>query len=189
MQTDINKTEEGTNKKKTSKENPYYTLLSKYEQKITDFDEKNYLTVRVKEKIDYYYKYAELEKRCFTIMRSATIVLGAIVPIIVNINPPFSNAITTAISATVVIFIALESVYQFRGRWKNHRAAEQMITRELTFFLTHTGPYEKLFENEKDDHNKREAFHSFVKRIEGIIANESSATLHTMTSSDSSDKV
>ena len=178
-----------TDKKETQKENSYYNLLSTYidEGKITDSNVKNYLNVRVKEMMAYYYKNAELEKRCFIIMRSITVILGAIVPIIVNINSPFSIAITTALSTAVVIIIALESVYQFRGRWKNHRAAEQMIMRETTFFLTRTGPYEKLFENEKDEPN-REAFHSFVKRIEGIIANESSATLHTMTSSDSSDK-
>jgi len=165
-------------------------LSDNAERQSEEIDAKKYLEGRVKERIDYYCKDARKKKRLFLSMRSLTVVLGAIVPVLINISSPFLTAIATIFSTIVVILVAIESVFHFRERWKNYRAAELMLRREEYYFLTRSGPYEKYFETRSGPDGKikekieGEAFHRLVRQIESTIASESTATLHTLTSLD-----
>lgn len=152
-------------------------LSDNAEGRSEEIGAERYLKDRVEEKIRSYQKSADKEKLYSLSMRSLTVVLGATVPVLVNISSPFSNAIATIFSTIVVILVAIESVFHFRERWKNHRAAELMLKRERYYFLTRSGPYEK-------SKSEEEAFHRLVKQIESTIASESTATLHTLTSLD-----
>jgi len=169
---------------------PKENIPDNAKEQFREHDRKGYLEERVTKGIGYYQKEAREAKRIYLTMRSVTVILGAIVPILININTPLSNAIATIFSTTVVILVALESVFHFRERWKNYRVAETMIIREKNYFLTRSGPYEKYYKGHDGSGGTIEeipeggAFHQFVRQIESIITSESTASLHTLTSLD-----
>ena len=105
-----------------------------------------YIKARVDMYMGWYNQKAVKFKSYYLNMRALSVVGGAVVPVLVNLNipTPFKNYITTVISLVVVIMVSLESVYHYREQWKNYRSAEQFIGAEKFHFLTKEGPYKKL---------------------------------------------
>ncbi|MFG2879809.1 DUF4231 domain-containing protein [Streptomyces sp. NPDC048337] len=106
-------------------------------------------------------------------MRTASVVGGALVPALVNIDLPFARITATVLSLVVVCSVSLESVYRYREMWKNYRSTEQLLGHEQVYFETRVGPYAGLSDGE--------SFTRLVSRVEKAIANENSATLNVMT--------
>ncbi len=126
----------------------------------------------------WYDKKAARTKNLYLRMRAASVVGGAVVPVLINTHistlaDKFIDVITTALSLLVVIFVSLESVFHFREQWKNYRSTEQLMASEYYKFVSGEGPY-------KSD-NKKDAFVKFVSRIEGAIEREGASTLNVMT--------
>jgi hypothetical protein len=132
-----------------------------------------YLQERVEQYKVWYDKKAVRFKAYYLNMRAVTVIGGALVPVLVNLDIPFKNYLTTAISLVVVILVSLESVYHYREQWKNYRTTEQFLSTERILFLTKEGPYKAL--------ETQQAFLLFVERVEGAIASENAATLNIMT--------
>lgn len=106
-------------------------------------------------------------------MRSLTVLGGAVVPVLVNIDLSWTTYITTLISVLVVVLVSLESVLHYREQWKNYRSTEQYLGHEVIYFENRAGAYRDLAD--------REAFLLLVDRVESAIASENAATLNTMT--------
>jgi hypothetical protein len=134
-----------------------------------------YIKSRVDMYMAWYNQKAVKFKSYYLNMRALSVVGGAVVPVLVNLNlsSPFKEYITTVISLIVVIMVSLESVYHYREQWKNYRSTEQFIGAEKFQYLTKEGPYKKL--------EAMEAFLLLVERIENAIASENAATLSIMT--------
>jgi len=133
----------------------------------------DYIAERVNQALKYYDKAANKQKQVYLRMRAATVVGGALVPVLVNIDLPYLNILTTIISLIVVLLVSLESVYHFREQWTNYRSTEQNLRNEYFLFTTKGGTYAGLRENV--------AFKLFVDRIEEAIEAENSSTLKVMT--------
>lgn len=157
------------------------------EEELKSWTPDRYIEVRVKQYQGWYDGKAVQTKALFLRNRAASVVGGAIVPVLVNMqnewypyNIDVIRIIVTLISLLVVILVSLESVYHYREQWKNYRSTEQFLGHETVFFHSHVGKYDKL----DDD----KAFRLFVERVEEAIASENSATLNIMTmASDSSE--
>lgn len=106
-------------------------------------------------------------------LRTTSVVGGALVPALVNVQLPYINILTTAVSLLVVILVSLESVYHYREQWKNYRSTEQVLGHERVYYKTRCGPYDGL--------DERAAFRLLVERVENAIASENASTLSTMT--------
>jgi len=132
-----------------------------------------YIEERVKQYQSWYNGKSVKCKSLYLRMRALSVVGGATVPVLVNLDFPFINYATTVISLMVVIFVSLESVFHYREQWKNYRSTEQYLGHEQIRFLTKVGPYKEL--------EARGAFRPFVERVESAIAAENSATLNIMT--------
>lgn len=132
-----------------------------------------YLEERVKQYQSWYDNKSVKAKSYYLRMRAASVIGGAIVPVLVNITLPYINIVTTFISLLVVILVSLESVFHYREQWKNYRSTEQYIVKEQMYYFTRIGPYNNL--------NDTDAFHLFVDRVEAAINNENNATLNIMT--------
>lgn len=132
-----------------------------------------YVDERLNPEISYYNKSATRSKQRYLQMRAITVVGGALVPVLVNINVPYLNILTTAISLVVVLFVSLETVYRYREQWTNYRTAEQNLRNEYFIFTSQAGPYSGL--------DEAAAFAIFVNRIEQAIEAESTSTLRVMT--------
>jgi len=134
-----------------------------------------YLKARVEMYMGWYDQKAVKYKSYYLKMRALSVVGGAVVPVLVNLNipTPFKDYITTVVSLIVVITVSLESVYHYREQWKNYRSTEQFIGAEKFQFLTKEGPYKTL--------EPTNAFLLLVERVETAIASENAATLNIMT--------
>jgi hypothetical protein len=134
---------------------------------------KTYLDKRVKQFTDWYNGKAAQAKKRYLAMRALSVALGALVPVLVNVQFRYVSTVTTILSVTVVVLISLENVYHYREQWKNYRSTEQFLQQERFAFQTRIGEYADL--------DNEDAFRAFVERVEAAIAAENASTLNTMT--------
>ncbi|MFE9632937.1 DUF4231 domain-containing protein [Streptomyces sp. NPDC006463] len=132
-----------------------------------------YLEARLSQYQKWYDRKAVRMKAMHLRMRTVSVVGGALVPVLVNIDLPFARITATVLSLVVVGSVSLESVYRYREMWKNYRSTEQLLSHERVYFETGVGPYAGLSDTE--------SFTRLVSRVEKAIANENSATLNVMT--------
>ncbi len=143
-----------------------------------------YIDERLNAIREWYDGKAAKAKKVYQWMRATTVVGGALVPVLINLDlpflqgetpesPPTGSYVTTVVSLLVVVLISLESVFHFREQWKNYRSTEQFLAKEYFNFATGEGAYRDLEE--------REAFLNFVDRVENTIASENASTLNVMT--------
>lgn len=138
-----------------------------------------YINERFNPMRGWYDKKAGTTKNLYLRMRAASVIGGAVVPVLINIHFDVASfemivdILTTLISLVVVVFVSLESVFHFREQWKNYRSTEQLLANEYFKFVSGEGPY-KI-------NDQREAFLKFVNRIESAIERESASTLNVMT--------
>ena len=134
----------------------------------------DYVEQRAKQYQAWYDKKAVTAKSSYLRMRTAIVLGGVVVPVIVNSPIPGKDVVASIISLVVAACVALESVYHYREQWKNYRSTEQFLGREQVLFLTGEGGY-------KEFKSPEAAFIYFVERCEGAIEAENASTLSVMT--------
>lgn len=134
----------------------------------------DYIEQRAKQYQAWYDKKAVTAKTSYLRMRTAIVLGGVVVPVIVNSAVPGKDVVASIISLVVAACVALESVYHYREQWKNYRSTEQFLSREQVLFLTGEGGY-------KEFKSPQAAFIYFVERCEGAIEAENASTLNVMT--------
>ncbi|MFE1383872.1 DUF4231 domain-containing protein [Streptomyces sp. NPDC058740] len=134
---------------------------------------RTYVDERLAQYQQWYDRKATRMKAMHLRMRTVSVVGGALVPVLVNLDMGFARITATVISLVVVASVSLESVYRYREQWKNYRSTEQLLGHERVYFAARVGPYDRLSE--------RDAFTALVARVEKAIANENAATLNVMT--------
>ncbi|MFI8516782.1 DUF4231 domain-containing protein [Streptomyces sp. NPDC085481] len=132
-----------------------------------------YLDGRLAQYQAWYDRKATKMKAMHLRMRTVSVVGGALVPVLVNLDLGFARITATVLSLVVVASVSLESVYRYREQWKNYRSTEQLLGHERVYFAARVGPYHRLSE--------RDSFTTLVARVEKAIASENSATLNVMT--------
>lgn len=132
-----------------------------------------YVETRLTQYQEWYDGKATKMKAMHLRMRTVSVVGGALVPVLVNLDLGFAKMTATALSLVVVASVSLESVYRYREQWKNYRSTEQLLGHERVYFAAKVGPYHNLSE--------RDRFTTLVARVEKAIASENSATLNVMT--------
>ena len=139
-----------------------------------------YISERLNGQIAYYDKAAQKHKKMSTYFRVITVVGSALVPVLVNLDFPYVNILTTIISLTVVVLVSIESVLQNGAQWPLYRSTEQLLRKEYFSFTANEGQYA--------DCEGEDAFRLFVKRVEDAIQAEVSTTLKVMTKGAASEK-
>ncbi|MBX3640795.1 MAG: DUF4231 domain-containing protein [Nitrosomonas sp.] len=134
----------------------------------------DYIEQRAKQYQAWYDKKAVSAKATYLRMRTAIVLGGVVVPVIVNSALPGKEIVASIISLVVAACVALESVYHYREQWKNYRSTEQFLGREQVLFLTGEGGYREF-------KSAQAAFIYFVERCEGAIEVENASTLNVMT--------
>lgn len=132
-----------------------------------------YISNRLRQYQSWYDNKAVKTKRLYLRMRTASVVGGALVPALINVQWPFMPFFTTALSLTVVVLVSLESVYHYREQWKNYRSTEQYLGHEAIYFANAVGVYKDL--------DASAALETLVERVESAIAAENASTLSSMT--------
>jgi hypothetical protein len=132
-----------------------------------------YIQERVDQYAGWYDRKAGPLKTRYLYLRALIVVGGALVPVLVNLAPPFASVAATIVSLMVVILVSWDTVFQYGKQWKNYRSTEQFLRQEAVLFKYRVGFYAPL----DDD----QAFRIFVERIENAIAQENAVTLDTLT--------
>jgi Protein of unknown function (DUF4231) len=147
---------------------------------VTELSPDKYINERLKQYQSWYDRKAVLCKARYLRMRGFSVVAGAVVPVLINMDGLLTfhgfsviKGIVTVISLLVVISVSLESVLHYREQWKNYRSTEQQLGHEHMMSLSGIGRYKGL--------EAKEAFLTFVDRVEELIASENAATLNVMT--------
>ncbi|MER7955255.1 MULTISPECIES: DUF4231 domain-containing protein [unclassified Streptomyces] len=132
-----------------------------------------YIEDRLAQYQEWYDRKATKMKAMHLRMRTVSVVGGALVPVLVNLDLGFAKMTATVLSLVVVASVSLESVFRYREQWKNYRSTEQLLGHERVYFAARVGPYQHL--------SDRDCFTTLVARVEKAIASENSATLNVMT--------
>ena len=133
-----------------------------------------YISDRLNQTLVFYDKGAVRSKNRYLRMRASTVIAGAFVPVLVNLDQiPYVDILTTLISIAVVLLVSLESVFHYREQWVNYRSTEQYLRKEYFLFTAEESPYGAS--------SPEEAFRLFVERVESAIDSENTSTLQVMT--------
>ena len=136
-------------------------------------DAGTYLEKRVEDQLSYYKKAANRAKRTYMWMQSSIIVLGLLVPVIVNIPSSWGSGegavnltveiriAVTVFSLTLAILTGILNFRKYGDLWLSYRLTEESIKHEKFMFLTRAGPYES-----------EPAFPPFVEKFESIVSAE-----------------
>ena len=139
----------------------------------TEINCTDYMKDRVDDQLSYYASAANAAKRKFHMMQSSIIVLGLLVPVIVNLPLEWSfdgvkyditqgiQLVVTVLSLTLAILTGLLNFKKFGELWLTYRMTEESLKRQKFLFLARSGKY--AAEN---------AFDIFVQSIESLISNE-----------------
>lgn len=131
-----------------------------------------YIEERFNGSIAWYDKEAGRSKTKFMRLRIITVVGGALVPVLINIEMPYLTVVTTIISLLVLLAVSVDSVYHYGEQWSSYRSTEQFLRREYYLFTVNEGPYRFL--------DQDLSFQLFVERVEEAIAAENSSTLRVL---------
>lgn len=132
-----------------------------------------YLEDRVDDQLEYYATAANDTKKTFNRMQLLIIVLGLLVPVVVNfpvdlVPNELTRALTlgvrlsvTIMSLIVAILTGILNFKKYGDLWLSYRMTEELIKHEKFTYVTRSGKYTS------DD-----AFDKFVQTIESLISHE-----------------
>ncbi len=150
-------------------ENNRSELLSKETLTVNE-----YIANRVLFKIRLYFKKSKFYKFWYRGLLLLTLIFGALVPVFVNWQSISGHKdIATVFSILVIVFVSIETTFQFRETYKNYKLTEDKLTTQLHLFQTNSEPYNL--------NDKTENFKNFVSEIESIIALERKETIKSLT--------
>jgi hypothetical protein len=147
---------------------------------VEAFTPEQYINDRLKQYQGWYDRKAVTCKSRYLRMRGFSVIAGAVVPVLINMEGLVTfhgysiiKGVVTVLSLLVVTAVSLESVLHYREQWKNYRSTEQQLGHEHMMYKSGIGQYKEI--------QPKEAFALFVGRVEDLIASENAATLNVMT--------
>ena len=126
-----------------------------------------YLKERVEDQLTYFERAASREKKKFHRIQTAIIVLGVLVPVVINLpenliaGTESMKLITTILSVMLAILSGISNLRKHGDLWLRYRGTEEMLKRERFLFLTKSG-----------DYANENAFHTFVTRVESVLLDD-----------------
>ncbi len=132
---------------------------------------KHFLRSRWLESLLWMESAAQRTRRRYYALRLFTVVGAVIVPALVSINAvgqpnSFVTWLTFAISLVVGVSAAVDSFFDFGGRWRHYRSIVEEMKTEGWDFHELSGAYAA------DDATHETAFPVFVKRVDALLTRE-----------------
>lgn len=131
-----------------------------------------YMTERVDDQLAYYANRASYFKKHHMRIQVAIIILGVIVPVVINLpmQSYFPNADVdshlqvgvTGLSLLLAILTGIAGFKQYGERWIQFRSTEEKLKREKYLYLAKAGKYK----------GAEDAVQKFVEHIENILQSE-----------------
>jgi len=134
-------------------------------------DVEAYLKERVDGQLKFYEQAANRAKRTHVTMQSTIIVLGILVPVLVNIPtewgrafhlPVVAQVVITLFSLTLALLAGIANFRRYGDLWLTYRMTEELLKTERYLFVTGSGRYA----------GAANPFSEFVQAIEAIVSSE-----------------
>ncbi|MGZ4864513.1 MAG: DUF4231 domain-containing protein [Halobacteriota archaeon] len=134
-----------------------------------------YVKTRIAPGVLWYQKEGDRAENTYLAMQITAVVLGALVPVLVNVSIPSINLnnLVTLLSLIVVIVIALEGVLHYREHYRNYRSTAHALEQECFSCFLRAPPYDSC-----DD---KELCSRFVENAEDLMGQEGSTNIKNMT--------
>ena len=137
-----------------------------------------YLQYRVDDQLKYYASAANRAKRIHFWMQSCVVVMGVLVPVLVNfpvagageagflslLDDGNRRALVTVVSLALAVLTGLQNFRKDGDLWLTYRLNEELIKRERFLYVTASGRYS----------DRATAFDRFVTSVEDLISAEHS---------------
>ncbi len=130
-----------------------------------------YLKDRVDGQLRYYEKAASKAKRVHIVIQTTIIIIGILVPVVVNIPTDWGptldvgtyvRILITVLTLLLALLTGIANFRKYGDLWLTYRMTEELLKTEKFLFLTGSGKYE----------NAANQFSHFVKSIEEIVSSE-----------------
>lgn len=129
-------------------------------------DVQTYLNERMADQLKYYEGAANKAKKAHHRTQTTIIVLGVVVPVIVNLpeklGPELVTLSVTLMTLAIAILTGLSNFRKWGDLWLSFRMTEELLKYEKFNFLTGSGDYQ----------DRGTAFNAFVNKVESIISAE-----------------
>lgn len=134
-------------------------------------DKEVYLKDRVDGQLCYYRRAADRAKKAHVITQTTIIILGILVPVVVNVPTDWGNGLdvgsyskilVTILSLTVALLTGIANFRKHGDLWLTYRMTEELLKTEKLLFLTGSGKYE----------GATNPFSRFVNSVEKIVSSE-----------------
>lgn len=119
---------------------------------------------RLENQREWYAKKSALNQKWYKGLKLVQIVLAASIPIIALIDVSYTKFIVAVFGALIAILEAIQQLYQFHTLWTEYRSTAEHLKHEKYLFLSLSGPYRGL--------NEEEALPLLAERIEEHISKE-----------------
>ena len=140
------KKEEGQEKNEEEEKNEEnkisYPMLPP--RRTLSVEPEDYIMERFNGSIKWYDREAGKAKKAYMRLRLVSVVGGALVPVLINVDIPYMTATTTVISLLVLLAVSIDSVYHYGEQWSSYRSTEQFLRREYYLYTVNEGPYRHL---------------------------------------------
>ncbi len=137
---------------------------------------KSYLTDRYQDQISWYQRKAATNKSRYQIFQWTVIVLSAIVPVLVALPIKYQVEYHQLLTIVVSVFLAIGTAgvkaFKFQENWINYRSTSERLIQEKYYYEGNVGEYSETGDKES----------LFVKRVEALLAGESSQWVSTQKS-------
>jgi uncharacterized protein DUF4231 len=104
--------------------------------------------VRLSSQIAEFEDSAKRNSRNYNLTRSVEIIIGAFIPIVALANTSWSRYVAACLGAVIAIMIGVRQLWGSDTLWALHGHTADDLKREQTFFLSLSGPYRSLTQEE-----------------------------------------
>jgi hypothetical protein len=108
-------------------------------------EEQEYIKTRLEDQIAWYDTKSQYNKRGFTVLRIAELLVAASVPFVVGLITPDlmeMKFLAQLLSLLVVVITGLLSLYRFQELWTDYRTTAESLRHEKFLYETKVKPYD-----------------------------------------------
>ena len=138
-------------------------------EQVEDYGTKDYIKNRVVPSMQYYSDMSRRYKKQYLRLMTATVLLGALVPVCVvfsdSTNSMKALLISLSVGATAInLYLSLNNS---KDLWKVYRSTREALESTLYFYFNHVGVF--------SDERETERNHTLIKQCESELARENNA--------------
>ena len=148
LETAGNPTEQEAKKPAARKQDLEYFI-----DKVENPDTREYIRTRVVDQMNYYRKQSRAYKKQYFHFMTASIVLGALIPIasIFSDATALMKCLIAALGSAVTAINAYLALYNSRDLWLSYRNSRQSLHQTLNFYFFNTNMFENIETQEERD--------------------------------------